>query len=468
MERVTRRYVIDVTRLEPAVELFTQRYADLSDRYRNIRRRMITQFVADLHDRCLCKGRHLMLTERRLMQWIKHTFRTNNPETAIRRIVAGDRFCAYLADELIVQENPFSPIRRRVGARGWKGVVGALRDDNPARALAALRPTDPLGGTIGRLVRMYLDVRRAGGAKLRTNEVVLTAFNRFLRARRIDDPRKITPGLVLEWSRRCFDQPHTRRWMLLRLRQFFAYITALKVIHCNPVTPAVINSWGPRGPAWRPYIYSHDEIQALLVTAAGLKPDLWFKLKPALFTTLIALLYTLGLRLGEALRLQIRDVDLERAIVFVRRSKFFKERFVPFGPNMAQRFEAYLDARRAVFGSPQQIEPVFLGRNRTQLRTSKIDKVWPNMLRAAGITARHGGRRPRLHDLRHTFASLLIQAGESLAYVRDQLGHHDISLTVNTYGHLVPGSNKEAVDRLDDINIVFAVDDKEEQSHITK
>src|SRR5262249_40644150 len=57
-------------------------------------------------------------------------------------------------------------------------------------------------------------------------------------------------------------------------------------------------------------------------------------------------------------------------------------------------------------------------------------------------------RAIRIHDLRHTFASLLISQGESLAYVREQMGHHSIALTVDTYGHLVPGGNRAAVDRL--------------------
>ena len=57
-----------------------------------------------------------------------------------------------------------------------------------------------------------------------------------------------------------------------------------------------------------------------------------------------------------------------------------------------------------------------------------------------------------MHDLRHTYTSLLIQAGESLAYVRDQLGHYSIKVTVDTYGHLVPGGNKDAVDKLDDLD----------------
>jgi len=59
-----------------------------------------------------------------------------------------------------------------------------------------------------------------------------------------------------------------------------------------------------------------------------------------------------------------------------------------------------------------------------------------------------GLRQIRFHDLRHTFASLHLQNGESLAYVRDQLGHSSIKITVDIYGHLEPGSNKSASDRL--------------------
>ena len=63
-----------------------------------------------------------------------------------------------------------------------------------------------------------------------------------------------------------------------------------------------------------------------------------------------------------------------------------------------------------------------------------------------------GLRRIRFHDLRHTFASLLIQDGQSLAYVKDQLGHSSIKLTVDVYGHLVPGANREAVNRLPSVH----------------
>ena len=58
-------------------------------------------------------------------------------------------------------------------------------------------------------------------------------------------------------------------------------------------------------------------------------------------------------------------------------------------------------------------------------------------------------RKIRLHDLRHTFGSLLIQAGASLAYVKDQMGHSSIQVTVDTYGHLITGANVSLVDFLE-------------------
>ncbi|MDH3442636.1 MAG: site-specific integrase [Deltaproteobacteria bacterium] len=83
----------------------------------------------------------------------------------------------------------------------------------------------------------------------------------------------------------------------------------------------------------------------------------------------------------------------------------------------------------------------------TQLDPSNLRKVFSKLLTDAKL------RRIRFHDLRHSFASLLIGHGESLPYVRDQLGHHSIQITVDTYGHLVPGGNRQAVDRLDDVTI---------------
>jgi site-specific recombinase XerD len=69
---------------------------------------------------------------------------------------------------------------------------------------------------------------------------------------------------------------------------------------------------------------------------------------------------------------------------------------------------------------------------------------WQSLISHTGVHY----RKP--HALRHTSASVLIQNGESLVYVKDQLGDHSIKITVDMYGHLIPGANKAAVDRLND------------------
>jgi integrase len=80
----------------------------------------------------------------------------------------------------------------------------------------------------------------------------------------------------------------------------------------------------------------------------------------------------------------------------------------------------------------------------TQIDPSNLRKLFNRLLTDAKM------RRVRFHDLRHIFASLLLQNGESPAYVKEQMGHSSIQVTVDIYGHLVPGGNRQAVDRLDD------------------
>jgi hypothetical protein len=77
------------------------------------------------------------------------------------------------------------------------------------------------------------------------------------------------------------------------------------------------------------------------------------------------------------------------------------------------------------------------------MRSSSRNPQYDGLLKKAGL------RRVRFYDLRHSFTSLLLQQGESPVYVKEQLGHSSIQITVNCYGHLIPDGNKQAVDKLD-------------------
>ncbi len=192
-----------------------------------------------------------------------------------------------------------------------------------------------------------------------------------------------------------------------------------------------------------------EEVQRLLEAAQRLSHMFYLFLLTAVRT---------GLRLGELIGLQWGDLDFNGRFVEVKRqwtrgaygpTKSGKLRRVDMSLQLCEALRQAQDSRRAecaVQGRDLDAEePVFCTSAGTPLDASHVRmRLLRRCLREAGLRQIHP------HLLRHTFASLLLANGENLVYVRDQLGHHSITITVNTYGHLIPGSNKQAVDRLDD------------------
>jgi len=172
---------------------------------------------------------------------------------------------------------------------------------------------------------------------------------------------------------------------------------------------------------------------------------------------LALLLARTGMRIGEAVALKWEDVDFDNRIITVRRTfsrgklgtpKNGKNRKVDMSLQLTAVLKDLLHRKKVEAlknGSGKIPEWVNTNDNGNALDINN----WRNRVFHKAVQK---AKLPpiRVHDLRHTYASLLIQAGESLAYVRDQLGHYSIKVTVDTYGHLVPGGNKDAVDRLDD------------------
>lgn len=172
-----------------------------------------------------------------------------------------------------------------------------------------------------------------------------------------------------------------------------------------------------------------------------------------------------GMRAGELAALQWRDIDFNGRFITVCRNmsrgelgtpKNHKSRRVDMSLQLTNILETLLAYRKAdaVRRNPQAKDKalaavmesfVFIREDARQLDPNDLRRqILYKALDLAEV------RRVRFHDLRHTFASLLIAQGESLTYIRDQLGHYSIQMTVDIYGHLVPGGNRAAVDKLDD------------------
>jgi len=161
-----------------------------------------------------------------------------------------------------------------------------------------------------------------------------------------------------------------------------------------------------------------------------------------------------GMRLGELLGLQWNDIDWNGRFIRVERSfrrgiidlpKNSKNRRVDMSDQLVVALrKLYTERKREGIktGEGKPIEIIF-HRNEKYMSQNSIRNIFKRILKKAGI------RNMRLHDIRHTFASLLLSNGESPVYVKEQLGHSSIQITVDIYGHLIPGSNREAVNRLD-------------------
>lgn len=163
----------------------------------------------------------------------------------------------------------------------------------------------------------------------------------------------------------------------------------------------------------------------------------------------------MGDRRIELLALQWQDVDWQGRFIEVRRNlthwqltkpKSGESRRVDMSRELAQTLKDLLLERQIDAGATGTEVPLWIFPSKTGglLHPHNIrDRVFYGLLTKAKL------RQVRFHDLRHTFASLLLQNGESPVYVKEQMGHSSIQVTVDCYGHLIPGGNKQAVDRLD-------------------
>ncbi|MFC1652861.1 tyrosine-type recombinase/integrase [Planctomycetota bacterium] len=404
MTRGKQTYSIDVMRMQSTLKTYMETFGDMLPSQQQRRATRINRFTSFAYDHCeYCEG-HLLLTETQLMKWMKQVARDYCLESAMRTFATVDKFLQSLANESVLSANPMGTFLARYDRQGWKGIAKALKSTKYWPLLTSLKSRPRFTGIFGKHAMAYINMHRAAGAKYTSNECILVEFNRFLHKQGIESSRKITPSVIVEWARAQTCQPISRRHKLLRLAHFFRYLRSLRIVSRNPVTQAVIDSFGPPGQTFKPYIYSREEVTLLLECSKHLQSDIWYRLKPETFSTLISILYTLGLRVTEALRLRIGDINIDNKTIFVRKGKFYKERILPYGPKLGRCLERYLDVRKKIVPSVTDKDPLFIGRHNEFMSAAKIDKFFPRLLKACGIVTPSDQHRPRLHDLRHSFA----------------------------------------------------------------
>lgn len=279
--------------------------------------------------------------------------------------------------------------------------------------------------TMSVLVGDYLRVRRALGFKLEYTEVLLRQFLAYLDEHDADT-------ITIEHAVGFATAPDgaSPRWQALRLSAIrcFARWAAASDPRVQ-VPPARLLPARPTRSA--PYIYSPAQVQRLLVAAEKLRPQI----RAATFGTLIALMAATGIRTGEAIGLDVTSLDRAAATLLVR-GKYGKTRLLPLHPSVLAGLITYLDTRARLL--PATACPALLiSSTGRRLPPSTVHPTFRAIVSAAGLEPASTVCRPRLHDLRHTFAVTTMldayRAGADPAAVlpilSTWLGHTEPALT---------------------------------------
>ena len=246
-------------------------------------------------------------------------------------------------------------------------------------------------------IERFLAFKRALGYPYRRGEAMLRSFQRYVEEHAGAGAKVVLERMVDGWlSRIAGRKPVTVTLELGVLRQLCLYRK-----RSDPQSFVPGREWAPQ-PAeshFLPYVFSREEVRALL-DAAGTHQGR--NLGAATLRTLLLILYCTGLRLGEAVRLQLQDVDLERDLFIVRESKG-KTRLVPFRADLAQVLEEYL-AERASIVSIDDDGSLLVRNSGDALRVGVASEAIRRLLRKLGLKPLHGRQGPRPYDFRHAFA----------------------------------------------------------------
>jgi integrase len=264
----------------------------------------------------------------------------------------------------------------------------------------------------------YVQLHHAAGFKFRTQHQMLTSFVVF--AEQHGD-EFVRVDRAIEWAARA-PSAAQRCKLLLEVRRFALAMRPEDGRYEVPAADALGRASHRRRIV---HIYTPDEIFRLVQAASQLGPT--GSIRPRMYATLFGLLAATGLRISEALALQIKDVTADGLVV--RQTKFKKSRLVPLHETAQRALDAYIAVRAGVGALDGSLFVSVCGRAPAH---STVVAVFLELARSIGLRGAPGQRGPRIHDLRHTFA---VRALEQCPHDADAVARHLVALS--TYlGHV--------------------------------
>ncbi|MCP3956615.1 MAG: tyrosine-type recombinase/integrase [bacterium] len=295
-------------------------------------------------------------------------------------------------------------------------------------------------------VQDYIKLRRGLGCRLDGQGKLLLDFGHFLDENAHQGP--ITTEVALRWANahRSTNSDRTAQ-RLSTIRGFLRHRAGFEP--ATEIPPVQLLSWRVRRKP--PHIYTQTEVDSLLNACKQLRPR--NGLRPHTCETLFSLLLSTGLRISEALHLENRDVDLEAAVLTVRDSKFGKSRLVPLHATAQRPLERYMSHRDQVTPTSPSF---FRTEKRATMTYSSVRVAFDTLRARLEWTAAGRSRRPRIQDMRHTFAVRClmrwyregIHPDRKIAHLATYLGHTEVR---DTYWYLtaVPELAAIAIERFE-------------------
>lgn len=271
----------------------------------------------------------------------------------------------------------------------------------------------------------YLAVRRALGYRLERAEKLLGQFLDHLEATGAD---QITVARAVEWATLPARSGH---WHAMRLQAVRGFARYLHEVDPQVEVPAA--ELLPDKPhRATPYLYAEQQILALMSAAGTLRTSH----RAATFRTLFGLLAVTGMRIGEAIALDRSDLEADHGVLVVRHGKFGKSRELPLHPSTTSAVARYLRRR----DRPRPAAPtdaLLVSSAGTRLLVGNVQITFRTLRARAGILPRSAACRPRLHDVRHSFAVRTMldayradgDVAPTLAVISTYLGHVDPAKT---------------------------------------
>jgi integrase len=276
-------------------------------------------------------------------------------------------------------------------------------------------------------VDRYIELYRSMGFKYKVQAYMLHSFAAFAESR---SEQFIQTDTVLEWAKSA-PSPRQRYDRLLTVRRLACSLNAEDERHQVP--PIDVFGHAPKRRRTC-HIFTQDEIDRLLQTAAQLTSRR--SIQPVTFKATFSLIASTGLRVSEALKLQLSDIT-ENGLL-IRATKFQKSRLVPLHATASNGLQQYLNIRERM---KTTANTVFVSKRGTAIPYTTMNQTFLHLARSAGLRLGPGLGGCRIQDLRHTFAvrSLEQCVGDRKSVARHMtalstyLGHAHVS---DTYWYL--------------------------------